>query len=97
MKAALLVMVLLLLAAAAPQYSGTGPEPVVEARFKSDREIVEESYSRIVESLFLNMYDKMATNPPEDEIEASNNFRRGVGKAKYAKALALHAIGAEGK
>ena len=58
----------------------------------TDRDIVDEGYSEAVVALYRGLFDKLVTNPPGDEKEATANFERGVIQARKARAIALESI-----
>jgi hypothetical protein len=61
----------------------------------SDRDIVEMAYADTVEGLYKNLFDKLITNPPGDEADASANFSRGIKTARHAREIALKNMAAD--
>jgi hypothetical protein len=69
-----------------------GADTVSHQRVMSDRDAVEQGYEQAIMVLYKSLYDKLITNPPEDEHEAQANFERGVAHARKARAIALESI-----
>jgi len=58
----------------------------------SDRDCVEHGYEEVIVKLYHNLYDRLITNPPGDEEEASASFARGVKAARHARELAFKSM-----